>query len=100
MLPSEAENSDIVTMTDSIATEILEKQIRGQITTIIYVDEGIYEQINSKKDERYFWTNQFRNINCTSTISGDFSFYESKIRKGGAWHLEDDIYKKRILNDN
>ena len=100
VLPSQAANNDIDTMTDSIATAMLEKRIRGQITTIVYVDEVVYDQINLKKDERYFWTNNYRNIFCTSTISGDFSFSEAEIQKGGFWNLDDETYNKEILNDN
>lgn len=100
VLPSHAADSDIDTMTDSIATAMLEKQIRGQITAIVFVDEVVYDQIKSKKDERYFWTHGYRNIFCTSTLSGDFSFSEAKIQKGGFWHLDDETYNKDILNDN
>ncbi len=100
ILPSQAANSDIDTMTDSIATAMMEKRIRGQITTIVYVDDVVYDKINSKKDERHFWTHQYRNIFCTSTIKRDFSFSKAKIQKGGFWNLDDETYNKEILNDN
>lgn len=100
VLPSGAANSDIDAMNDSIATAMLEKQIRGQITTIVYVDDVVYDKINSKKDERHFWTHQYRNIFCTSTIKRDFSFSKAEIQKGGFWNLDDETYNKEILNDN
>ncbi len=100
VLPSHAADSDIKTMTDSIAAAMLEKRIRGQITTIVYVDDVVYNKINSKKDERYFWTHQYRNIFCTSTIKRDFSFSKAEIQKGGFWNLDDETYNKEILNDN
>lgn len=100
VLPSGAANSDIDAMNDSIATAMLEKQIRGQITTIVYVNDVVYDKINSKKDERHFWTHQYRNIFCTSTIKRDFSFSKAEIQKGGFWNLDDETYNKEILNDN
>ena len=87
-------------MTDSIAAAMLEKRIRGQVTTIVYVDEVVYDQIDSKKDAQHFWSHQYRNIFCTNTISGDFSVSEAKIREGGFWNLDDETYNKEILNDN
>ncbi len=100
VLPSHAADSDIKTMTDSIAAAMLEKRIRGQVTTIVYVDEVVYDQIDSKKDAQHFWSHQYRNIFCTNTISGDFSVSEAKIREGGFWNLDDETYNKEILNDN
>ena len=100
VLPSYASDSAIDTMTDSIATAMLEKQIRGQITTIVYSDEVVYDQIKSKNEEQYFWSHNYRNIFCTSTIRGDFSFSEAEIQKGGFWHLDDETYNKKILNDS
>lgn len=100
VLPSQAADSDIVTMTDSIAAAMLEKRIRGQITTIVYVDDVVYDKINSKKDAGYFWSYQYRNLFCTSTVKMDFSFKNAKIRKEGFWTLDDETYKKDILNDN
>ena len=100
VLPSQVNENSLTTITDSIPSKMLERQIRGQVTTIIYTDDVVYNRINSKKDERYFWTNQYRNIFCTSTIREDFSFSEAKIQKGGFWHLDNETYNKEILNDN
>lgn len=100
VLPSQAADSDIDTMTDSIAAAMLEKRIRGQVTTIVYVDEVVYDQINSKKSAQHFWSHNYKNIFCTSTIKSDFSFRNAKIQKGGFWNLDDETYNKEILNDN
>ena len=100
VLPNQAVDSDIDTMTNSIAAEMLEKRIRGQITTIVYIDDIVYNQISLKEDERYFWIHNYRNIFCTSTISGDFSVSEAKIQKGGNYWLDDETYDKEILNNN
>lgn len=100
VLPSQAADSDIDTITDSIAAAMLEKRIRGQVTTIVYVDEVVYDQINSKKSAQHFWSHNYKNIFCTSTIKMDFSFRNAKIREGGFWHLDNETYDKEILNDN
>ena len=100
VLPSQAADSDIDTMTDSIAAAMLEKRIRGQVTTIVFMDDVVYDKINSKKDERHFWSHNYKNIFCTSTVRMDFSFSKAEIQKGGFWHLDDETYNKEILNDN
>lgn len=100
VLPSNAAYSDIDSMTDSIANAMLEKQIRGQITAKVYVDEVVYDQIKSKSDERYFWIHGYRSIFCTTTIRSDFSLCEAELDKGGFWTLDDETYHKNILNDN
>lgn len=99
VLPSQMADSDIATMTDNIATDMLEKRIRGQITTIVFVDEVVYDQINSKEDEREFWVNEYKSVFCTSTVRGNFGFAKSEIQKGGFWHLDDETYNKRFESD-
>jgi hypothetical protein len=98
VLPSQMADSDIAAMTDNIASDMLEKRIRCQITTIVFVDEVVYDQINSKEDEREFWINEYKNVFCTSTIRGNFNFAKSEIQKGGFWHLDDETYNKRFEN--
>ncbi len=99
VLPSKMADSDIAAMTDNIASDMLEKRIRGQITTIVYLDEVVYDQINSKEDERYFWCYQYLNYNCCATIQGSFNFVHAELRKAGAWNLDDETYNKRFESD-
>jgi hypothetical protein len=59
----------------------------------------VYDQINSKEDEREFWVNEYKSVFCTSTVRGNFGFAKSEIQKGGFWHLDDETYNKRFESD-
>lgn len=98
VLPSQMDEDNLTTITNSIASDMLEKHIRGQVTTIAYVDKTVYDQINSKGDESCFWSYQYRNYNCCATIRGDFSFSKAVLRKAGAWNLDDKTYNERFEN--
>ena len=101
VLPSQAVDCDIIAMTKSISSAMQEKRIRGHITMRVYVDDVVYDQIKSKKDQRHFWTHQYRNIFCTFAVEKDFNITEvDKFQKGGFWHLDDETYNKEILNNN
>ncbi len=96
VLPSQVNENRLTFIADSIASKMLERQIRGQVTTIIYTDDVVYNRINSKNDERYFWSHQYRNQFCYSTVKKDFSFRKSKLHRAGAWNLDDETYNKRF----
>ncbi|MBE6845476.1 MAG: hypothetical protein E7508_07175 [Ruminococcus sp.] len=80
VLPSDAYDEDIAILNNSIAFELLNQHIRGQITMIAYQNKDVFEQINTKKDERYFWIHSYKNANCTSTIQMDFNLVEAETR--------------------
>ncbi len=80
VLPSQSYDDDIAAKTNAIAAEMLNQRIRGQITTIAYQDEEVYDQIHTKKDERHFWTHSYKNVNCTGTIQMDFNLVEAELR--------------------
>lgn len=100
VLPSSAIDSGIDIMTDTIAEVLLEKQIRSQITTIVFADDVVYDQIKSKSDKRYFWIHGYRSVFCITTIQSDFSLCEAELQEAGFWTLDDETYHKNILNDN
>lgn len=84
ILPASEWDAEFNEITNAIALEMQEMGIHSQISIVVYEGEKVYDQIVTKRDERYFWTHSYRHRYCSSTVKVDLGIaLADDIRTGG-----------------
>ena len=84
VLPASEWDTEFNEITNSLAMEMQEMGIHSQISIIVYEGKKVYDQIITKRDERYFWTHSYRHRYCASTVRANLSLsLADEILSGG-----------------